>query len=695
MTTKMRLPILAGMGFVAMSSIALHGCGASGGDSSGGTPTAGEGGPSGGGGQSGGAAVGGPGGGGGGVTGNGGSAGGAGRGGAAGATPGTGGAAGGSPGTGGAGGATPGTGGAAPPAVLGGMPCKPPAAGPAGTASGMGKMEGELRQHHLLSITFDGPMSSDTASNPNPFLDLRLTVEVKTPSGKTMVLPGYFAADGNGGAMGNKWRVHFNGAETGKYTYKASFRSAVGVAIDLSPTAGTAMAPDGEAGEFSLGPTDKAGNDFRCSGKVRYVGEHYLRTADGRIWIKTGVDSPEDAFGYAGFANTKDNGGLLKGFLHTYMPHVADWKAGDPDWGNGAGKGLIGGINYLSSAGVNSMYITVNNIGADGDNTYPYTAYGERTHFDNAKLHQWHIVMEHMTARGVAFHTVLSESENHSMLDGGQLGPTKKIYYRELVARFSHIGGIWWNIGEENGNTAAARISFSGYLKAIDPYANPVSVHNVPGQDDALWTPHLTDKNFEMTSLQASPTSTAAHAEKWRAASAKAGHPWITNHDEQTPAGTGVSICRNPGEGNCDAIRKSSIWPGFLSGLGGIEWYYGYGTSETDVSLNDWRSRTAMYKFAAVARAFLEPLPVHQMQPNDALLTPAGGQVFSKAGEAYAIYLPAGGMAQLDLTADPATFKLRWYNVMDGTYKDGGMVVGGKKVDLPAPAGEVAAVLQK
>ena len=59
------------------------------------------------------------------------------------------------------------------------------------------------------------------------------------------------------------------------------------------------------------------------------------------MWIKAGTDSPENFLGYAGFDNTTDLGGIatlgLVNGLHQYAPHVADWRAGDPDWNGGDG----------------------------------------------------------------------------------------------------------------------------------------------------------------------------------------------------------------------------------------------------------------------------------------------------------------------------------------------------------------------
>ena len=74
----------------------------------------------------------------------------------------------------------------------------------------------------------------------------------------------------------------------------------------------------------------------------------------------------------------------------------------------------------------------------------------DNLHFDLAKLHQWGIVFEHAQRNGILLHFVLNEAEegNKRELDNGQLGVERKLFYRELIARFGHLPAlkpIWQN----------------------------------------------------------------------------------------------------------------------------------------------------------------------------------------------------------------------------------------------------------
>jgi hypothetical protein len=59
--------------------------------------------------------------------------------------------------------------------------------------------------HHRWSpvqMQFVGPQAHEAATSPNPFLDLRLTLFLTSPSGKQHEIPGFFDGDGQGGPSG-------------------------------------------------------------------------------------------------------------------------------------------------------------------------------------------------------------------------------------------------------------------------------------------------------------------------------------------------------------------------------------------------------------------------------------------------------------------------------------------------------------
>ena len=103
----------------------------------------------------------------------------------------------------------------------------------AGIASS-GTVEGQLKVWHKVTVTFDGPETSEQAT-PNPFMDYRLIVTFTGPSDQLYVVPGYYAADGDAANTsadaGNKWRVHFAPDQTGTWEYQVSFRKGENIAV--------------------------------------------------------------------------------------------------------------------------------------------------------------------------------------------------------------------------------------------------------------------------------------------------------------------------------------------------------------------------------------------------------------------------------------------------------------------------------
>ena len=176
---------------------------------------------------------------------------------------------------------------------------------------------------------------------------------------------------------------------------------------------------------------------------------------------------------------------------------------------------MIGALNYLSSQGANSIYFLPMNIGGDGKDTSPYvnvadwngSTANDNLHYDESKLRQWEQSFAHAQRKGIHLHFVLNEAEtaNKQELDGGTLGNERKLFYREMVARFAHHNALQWNISEEydlNYNLGSDNVkAFAGYIQQVDPYDHPITVHQ-SGNPDTTWTPYLGDSRFSLTSFQ-------------------------------------------------------------------------------------------------------------------------------------------------------------------------------------------------
>ncbi len=537
------------------------------------------------------------------------------------------------------------------------------------------EVHGQLRQWHRVVVDFQGPQASESG-NPNPFTDYRLNVKFTSPNGKVFVVPGYFAADGKAAETsakkGRVWRVCFTPDCKGKWSFRASFRTGKGIAVDLKPSAGSAVASDGVSGSFQIGGSDKEYPDPRARGMLRYVGQHYLEFAgSGERFLKGGADSPENFLAYAEFDDTFDadagSGSYQKvgTFIHRYAPHVRDWRPRDPTWKNGKGKGIIGMLNYLASKRMNSVYfLTYNLDGGDGRDTWMWTTPKERNKFDCSKLDQWEIVFQHMDRLGIMLHVVTQETENDGRLGGSRgLNPIRKLYYRELVARFAHHAAVMWNLGEENNTSDADRKEIARYIRALDAYQHPITVHTHANKALTFYDGLLGDPFFEATSIQSSMDRYNRDAIELRRRSAQAGRKWAIFGDEQNPARSGVvPDADDPGH---DLPRKQALWGNLMAGGSGVEWYFGHKYAHMDINCEDWRSRENMWDQTRYALEFFQNyLPFERMEPDNALISSKSGYCLAEPGVVYAIYLSDGGSTKLKTEA--GTYDVYWYNPRAG-----------------------------
>ncbi len=595
----------------------------------------------------------------------------------------------------------------------------------AGSLTGCGpatvlRLQGDLTVGQPVTITISGPQCLEKGT-PNPFLDYRMEADFTHESGLELRIPGYFAADGraadSGASAGDKWRVNFLPPVPGHWSFKVSLVEGDRVAL-MPGNERAKAAGDGTRGEIEIiaAPESSSKRDPRNRGKLQYVGRRYLRfSTSGDYFLKAGTDSPENFLAFADFDSDTEgrresgmprSGEAALAPRHRYGPHVRDWQEGDPTWRDGLGKGIIGALNYLHSQGVNSVYFLTMNIGGDGDDVWPYSSRSDRYRFDCSRLDQWNIVFDHMDRLGQMLHVVLTETENENLFEseeGGTFADSRKIYYRELIARFSHHSALVWNLGEENGwdneslqegpvpgkgNSDEQRKAFAQYLRATDPYENPIVVHTLPGDYDRIYTPLLGVDSIDGPSLQMGDVrQTHAETLKWVRKSEGASHPWFVCLDEVGPADTGVLPDLEDPEHN--DMRRFGLWGNLMAGGAGVEWYFGYRHPDNDLNLEDFRSREQIWRQTAAAiRFFQEEVPFEEMNSADDLVSSPDAYCLADPGQVYLVYLGRGGTTELEIPN--GTFHVSWFDPAAGRELHEGSVrtiQGPGKRSLGSPPG--------
>jgi len=545
-------------------------------------------------------------------------------------------------------------------------------------ADGDGSVEvsGSLRKWRPVTLDFKGPWAAETDTQPNPFLDYRLQVRFTSPTGEVYIVPGFFDGDGQGSGTGHVWRTRFSPDSVGTWSAVARFRQGPGVAVELPASAGSPGMLHGVSTQFEVSEQDPTDFGFWKWGWLQRTDDHYMKFREGPYFIKFGANSPENLLAFRGFDDLVDSN--QNGSVHAYEPHISDWNHGDPYFdGNGFhddSRGLIGAINYLSANGVNSVFAMLMNLGGDSQDVHPFLGVEKnafnKTHYDISRMRQWNTVFEHAASKGVAMHFGLGETEtaNEWWLDDSNLGVERKLFYREMVARFAHIPALKWTLCEENDYSDQKLRDFAQYISIQDVYDHTITFHNHPNQLNQYGS-LAGDERFGGTSCQYTPDLASDQVEALRLVSSNAGHPWVVEMDENNPWQTGLT------DSNAADLRKRVLYDVLLSGAG-IEWYMGWFTSSPggDLTLEDFQTRADMWRYMRHARKLLEMhLPFWMMQPDDSLLTGesgayGGGEVFVRPGKFYAVYLPsAGNNPQLDLgDADGVLLRQRWWNPRTG-----------------------------
>ncbi|MGI9552069.1 MAG: putative collagen-binding domain-containing protein, partial [Aurantibacter sp.] len=352
-----------------------------------------------------------------------------------------------------------------------------------------------------------------------------------------------------------------------------------------------------------------------------------------------------------------------------------------------------GALNYLEAKGLNAFSFLTLNIVGDDQNVFPYVDYDHYDRFDVSKLDQWEIVFEHADRLGLFLHFKTQEVENQGLLDNGGVGAQRKLYYRELIARFGHHLALNWNLGEESGDWVqnhltppqftTQRLAMAQYFYDHDPYRHHIVIHNGNSFDDLLGP----EAKITGPSLQTHRTDFSLvhpHVVEWIHKSEAAGKPWAVAVDE--PGDAQHSLLPDKDDPKHDLARQNALWGALTAGAWGIEWYFGYQHDHSDLTCQDWRSRDLFWDQCKTAVDFFnQNLSFWEMESRDDLLS-TDDFCFAKPGELYVVYLKSGGSTLLKMSESSGTFSVSWYNPRTGEfYKKRQEIEAASQVKLQTP----------
>jgi uncharacterized protein DUF5060 len=594
------------------------------------------------------------------------------------------------------------------------------------------ELEGERRLWQPLSFTFTSRADAHEtlhATGRNPFLDHRLTLTfTHAASGAERVVQGFFAADGaaadTGAVEGNRWRARFAPDLTGRWDWRADFRRGPGIALQpTEPGVAADERIDEAFGSVRIAAADPAAPGFLAQGFLRYDDSPWFRFAGSQaLFLKNGAGGPENFLAYHEFDGTSGyapNTCLpAPERLHRYETHLADFTGDAVDlahtWGPGLrGQAILGAINYLASAGVNSLYFLTDGVLGDGRDVWPWVQPFDKLHFDVSKLDQWERVFAHMSARGLQIQLVFEEQENDQLpVNAGGLGVgltlERRLYYREMVARFAHHPAVHWVVGDESNyfDEVETMKSFAAELRALDPYRHPIAFHSKhPCYGDGCaepfpspvvqYAPYFDSPDFDSSAFQTAPGAYNSSTIQLRVAQAST-RKWAHFGDEQS---------LNAIPSNRTLNRTKALWGNLMAGGAGIAWYPGNDADQYppgvdycdyfDLSVEDFRLLDAYYAETSHALAiFHGSLPFTEMVASNGLASPSGPTDYvlfrpADAGlgtkDVYALYRGTGSAATL--TLGPGEHTVEWHDPRTGAGPLAApSLTGPGAVTLPPPA---------
>lgn len=578
---------------------------------------------------------------------------------------------------------------------------------------------GETRQWHAIEVNLEGPSASETAAT---FRDNRFDVTFTQAGQDPVVVPGYFAADGDAAntsaTSGNIWRCIFVPPTIGRWDFTIAFHTDTDIAASAPGVGGTPLAPyHGKNGWINVAASDKLPPDMRAPNLGRLTGRpsgglglEFLMSYTGdpahfELWC--GPGGPENFLGCSDFDATAQLGSFP---LYTWSAHVGDWRTGDPQWQSTKGRGVIGSINYLADHGVNTLYLVLDSIdGGDARSVYPWITppahdSGARDVYSCAKLDQWNIVLSHANQRGVIPMILFRENENWGSLgfsafpsSGGDefsLGVLEKVYMREIAARFGHLLAIIWCICEETGGTDFTMsgkdqdylIAQADWLHGVDGYGNLTVTHNISTQEAETYgfSAIRARSTYDgIAYINGSGSLTPQQVlETYRTQSEGDGRKWVIWNAETF----NNPLLPDSQDSSHINLRTLDIWPTLIGGGAGCTPLFG--ASGEDVTTETFATRNNGWLQLNLARQIMKfYLPdLAAGIPNNALVSGVSGALcLSNPGEWYVVYLPAGGTPSLNLTGETGTWRRRWFNpraVADASAELG--ISGGGTVSLGA-----------
>lgn len=134
-------------------------------------------------------------------------------------------------------------------------------------------------------------------------------------------------------------------------------------------------------------------------------------------------------------------------------------------------------MNYLSDKGMNAMSVSTFNVMGADRNVFPFVRTDNQLQYDISKLAQLAVIFDYADQVGISLCVKLQDAASDTALNNGKLFEERKLYYREMIARFGHHLGVVWDLCEDL--PAAMVEERAAFIRQTDPYGIPITVRTL------------------------------------------------------------------------------------------------------------------------------------------------------------------------------------------------------------------------
>lgn len=456
----------------------------------------------------------------------------------------------------------------------------------------------------------------------NPFKDVELSATYTSPNGNRVDFFGYYDGDGEGGQVGNVWKLRFMPDEAGTWSYTCRFS-------------------DGAPGKSGI---------FTCVDRGAKRGP--LR-ADGR-WLKF---AGGERFYPRSYYFSEAFSGVSPNWTHTFDM-------------------LFGGkskYNFCCTTFWQGRLLAKN-----GWNNIEYNGFYpiHNNDYTQLDLRRWRHVDE-VLRRLESHDAVWFNFDGFVPNVGGEMGrqradfAAQKVYIRNVVARLAPYWNVTWNIAFEwhEFMSAADVRRLVDFTKQIDPWDHLVTVHDQGPYHSAKELVDNLHVDFVTLQYDAGKCGDAVTANRF-----------VGRYAGAVPVYAQEVCWEADTKLNADQVRKGA-WGVALAGglLNYAEMFEGPNQGRPE-NYGDGKA----LPYLEVMFDFLQSLPYEQMAPHNELVG-KGCVCFATPASRYVCYASAGGTIRLDLSGASGRFSAQWLNPRDGRTRSTTTVQGGGKASFRCP----------